>query len=62
MVRLSTILPTLAFATEIQDLNFSGGTPGKPCPIMLTLGGTEVLNTNLTPDTAGRLPCTTLAG
>lgn len=51
--RLTTTLPTLAFATEIQDLNFSGGTPGKPCPIMLTLGGTEVLNTNLTPDTAG---------
>lgn len=51
--RLTTTLPTLAFATEIQDLNFSGGTPGKPCPIRLTLGGTEVLNTNLTPDTAG---------
>lgn len=51
--RLTTTLPTLAFATEIQDLNFSGGTPGKPCPIMLTLGGTEVLNTNLTPDTEG---------
>lgn len=53
-IRLTTTLPALAFATEIQDLNFSGGTPGKPCPIRLTLGGTEVLNTNLTPDTAGR--------
>lgn len=53
MVRLSSSLPALAFATEIQDLNFSGGTPGKPCHIMLTLGWTEVLNTNLTPDTAG---------
>ena len=52
-IRLSTTLPTLAFATEIQDLGFSGGTPGKPCHIMLTLGGTEVLNTSLTPDTAG---------
>lgn len=51
--RLTTPLPTLAFAAEIQDLNFSGGTPGKPCPIRLTLGGAEVLNTNLTPDTAG---------
>ena len=54
MLRLTTTLPTLAFATEIQDLGFSGGTPGKPCPIKLTLGGTEVLNTNLTPDTNGR--------
>lgn len=52
-ISLSTTLPALAFASEIQDLNFSGGTPGKPCPIMLTLGGTEVLDTNLTPDTVG---------
>ena len=53
MPSLTTTLPTLAFATEIQNLGFSGGTPGKPCPIKLTLGGTEVLNTNLTPDTKG---------
>lgn len=52
-IRLTTTLPTLAFATEIQNLGFSGGTPGKPCPIKLTLGGTEVFNTNLTPDTKG---------
>ena len=33
MLRLTTTLPTLAFATEIQDLGFSGGTPGTPCHI-----------------------------
>ena len=52
-IRLSTTLPALAFATEIQDLNFLGGTPGKPCHIILTLSGAEVLDTYLTPDTAG---------
>lgn len=52
-IRLSTTLPALAFATEIQDLGFLGGTPGKPCHITLTLSGTEVLDTYLTPDTAG---------
>lgn len=51
--RLSTTLPALAFATEIQDLKFIGGTPGKPCHIRLTLNGAEVLDTNLTPDTVG---------
>lgn len=53
MVRLSSELPALAFATEIQDLNFSGGTYGTPCPIRLTLGGATVLDTNLMPDTTG---------
>lgn len=53
MVRLSTTLPALAFATEIHDLNFSGGTYGTPCHILLTLGGTTVLDTNLMPDTLG---------
>lgn len=53
-ISLSTTLPTLAFATEIQDLGFSGGTPGTPCHIRLTLGTAEVLDTYLTPDTAGR--------
>lgn len=53
MVKLTTTLPTLAFATEIQDLNFSGGTYGTPCRVQLTLGGTVVLDTNLMPDTAG---------
>lgn len=52
-IRLSTTLPALAFATEIQDLNFLGGTPGKPCHIRLTLSGAEVLDTYLTPDTVG---------
>lgn len=52
-IRLSTTLPTLAFATEIQDLNFLGGEPGKPCPIRLTLSGTEMFDTYLTPDTVG---------
>lgn len=52
---LSTTLPTLAFATEIQDLNFSGGTPGKSCHVRLTLDTAEVLDTNLTPDTKGDL-------
>lgn len=51
--RLSTTLPALAFATEIQDLKFIGGTPGKPCHITLTLSGAEVLDTYLTPDTVG---------
>lgn len=51
--RLSTTLPALAFATEIQDLKFLGGTPGKPCHIRLTLNGAEVLDTYLTPDTVG---------
>ena len=54
MLRLTTTLPTLAFATEIQDLGFSGGTPGTPCHIIITLGGAVVLDTYLTPDTAGR--------
>ena len=54
MLRLTTTLPTLAFATEIQDLGFSGGTPGTPCRIRLTLGTAAVLDTSLTPDTAGR--------
>lgn len=52
-IRLSTTLPALAFATEIQDLKFIGGTPGKPCHITLTLSGAEVLDTYLTPDTVG---------
>lgn len=52
-IKLTTTLPTLAFATEIQDLNFSGGTYGTPCRITLTLGGVTVLDTNLTPDTVG---------
>ena len=53
MPRLTTTLPTLAFATEIHELDFNGGTFGTPCPITLTLGGTTVLDTNLVPDTAG---------
>lgn len=53
MVKLTTTLPTLAFATEIQDLGFSGGTPGTPCHISITLGGAEVLDTYLTPDAGG---------
>lgn len=52
--RLTTPLPTLAFATEIQDLNFSDGTPGKSCRVRLTLDTAEVLGTNLMPDTEGR--------
>lgn len=52
-IRLTTTLPTLAFATEIQNLGFSGGTFGTPCHILLTLGGTTVLDTNLMPDTTG---------
>lgn len=52
-IRLSTTLPALAFATEIQELGFLGGTPGKPCHITLTLSGAEVLDTYLTPDTVG---------
>ena len=54
MVRLTTTLPALAFATEIHDLDFTGGTYGTPCHITLTLGGTTVLDTNLMPDTSGR--------
>ncbi len=53
MPRLTTTLPTLAFATEIHELDFKGGTFGTPCNILLTLGGTTVLGTNLMPDTAG---------
>lgn len=53
-IKLPTTPPALAFATEIQNLNFIGGTPGKPCHITLTLSGAEVLDTYLTPDTAGR--------
>lgn len=53
MLRLTTTLPALAFATEIQDLDFTGGTYGTPCHILLTLGGTTVLDTNLMPDTTG---------
>lgn len=53
MPRLTTTLPTLAFATEIQDLNFSGGTPGESCHVRLTLDTAEVLDTYLTPDTVG---------
>lgn len=53
MVKLTTTLPTLAFATEIQDLGFSGGTFGTPCHISITLGGAEVLDTYLTPDARG---------
>ena len=53
MLRLTTTLPTLAFATEIQDLGFSGGTPGTPCHISITLGTAAVLDTSLTPDTRG---------
>lgn len=53
-IKLTTSLPALAFATEIHDLNFSGGTYGTPCHITLTLGGTTVLDTNLMPDTTGR--------
>lgn len=52
-IRLTTTLPTLAFATEIHELDFTGGTFGTPCHIKLTLGGTTVLDTNLMPDTAG---------
>ena len=53
MVKLTTTLPDLAFATEIHDLYFTGGTYGTPCHITLTLGGTTVLDTNLMPDTSG---------
>lgn len=53
MPRLTTTLPTLAFATEIHELDFTGGTFGTPCHIRLTLGGTTVLDTNLMPDPAG---------
>lgn len=53
MPRLTTKLPTLAFATEIHELDFTGGTYGTPCNILLTLGGTTVLDTNLMPDTTG---------
>lgn len=53
MPRLTTKLPALAFATEIQDLDFTGGTYGTPCRVQLTLGGTTVLDTNLMPDTSG---------
>lgn len=53
MPRLTTTLPTLAFATEIHELYFTGGTYGTPCHILLTLGGTTVLATNLMPDTSG---------
>lgn len=53
MPRLTTTLPTLAFATEIHELDFTGGTYGTPCNILLTLGGTTVLDTNLMPDTTG---------
>lgn len=52
-ISLSTTLPALAFATEIQDLEFIGGTPGKSCHVRLTLDTAEVLDTYLTPDTAG---------
>lgn len=52
-ISLTTTLPTLAFATEIQDLEFLGGTSGTPCRIRLTLGTAEVLDTSLTPDTRG---------
>lgn len=51
--RLTTKLPALAFATEIEDLEFSSDTPGTPCHISITLGGAEVLDTYLTPDAAG---------
>lgn len=54
MPRLTTTLPTLAFATEIHELDFTGGTFGTPCHILLTLGGATVLDTNLMPDIAGR--------
>lgn len=53
-IRLTTTLPALAFATEIEGLDFSGGTPGEPCHISLTLGGAVVLDTYLTPDPPGR--------
>lgn len=53
MPRLTTKLPALAFATEIHELDFTGGTYGTPCHITLTLGGTTVLDTNLMPDTTG---------
>ena len=53
MVKLTTKLPALAFATEIHDLYFTGGTYGTPCHITLTLVGTTVLDTNLMPDTKG---------
>lgn len=52
-IRLSTTLPTLAFATEIENLEFSGGTAGTPCSVTLTLGTAQVLATSLTPDTRG---------
>lgn len=53
MPRLTTTLPTLAFATEIHELDFTGGTFGTPCHITLTLGSATVLDTNLMPDPAG---------
>lgn len=53
MPRLTTTLPALAFATEIHELYFNGGTCGTPCRVLLTLGGTTVLDTYLTPDTLG---------
>lgn len=53
MPRLTTTLPDLAFATEIHELDFKGGTYGTPCHILLTLGGITVLDTNLMPDTTG---------
>nr|DAW09932.1 MAG TPA: hypothetical protein [Caudoviricetes sp.] len=52
-IRLSTTLPALAFATEIEDLEFSSDTPGTTCHISITLGGAVVLDTYLTPDTRG---------
>lgn len=53
-IKLTTSLPALAFATEIHELDFSGGTYGTPCRVQLTLGGTTVLDTNLMPDTTGK--------
>lgn len=52
-IKLTSTLPPLAFATEIHDLDFTGGTYSTPCHILLTLGGTTVLDTNLMPDTTG---------
>lgn len=52
-IKLTTTLPDLAFATEIHELDFKGGTYGTPCHIRLTLGGITVLDTNLMPDTTG---------
>ena len=52
-IKLTTKLPALAFATEIHELYFEGGTYGTPCHITLTLGGATVLDTNLMPDTTG---------